>query len=354
MSEKIRNSNFEILRIISMLFIVGYHFALYSGFPENNLIINFLLFGGKFGVNCYVLISGYFLIDSSCLNIRKLLSVWIKTQFYSTVIYAVACAAGEISFSYASFLAALFPITSQIWWFMTAYIILFLLHPFLNIILRNFERNTYLLYLLSFCALCAITSMTDISVFRCGSVLWFIFLYSVAAYLKIYGLPEKLGAIKSFALFILVYSVTMWLRLSFGLTFFFEMRSLPMFLSALFFFMTFCYMKPKSAKSVNFISATTFGVYLIHEHPLFRTPVWNGIFYNRILENSPWLAPYSLFAVVSVFVICALIDLAYIAVARLIFKALCRSEKFSRFISRLKINITLNRGGKERSGREHF
>ena len=57
---KIRESNFELLRIISMLLIVGHHYAIYSGFAftenisVNKLIVQFFAIGGKVGVNIFI------------------------------------------------------------------------------------------------------------------------------------------------------------------------------------------------------------------------------------------------------------------------------------------------------------
>lgn len=65
-----RNSSIELLRIIAMVMIMFHHFAYYSGFEYNlssistpYLWYNFIIMGGKIGVNIFVLISGYFLID---------------------------------------------------------------------------------------------------------------------------------------------------------------------------------------------------------------------------------------------------------------------------------------------------
>ena len=64
-----RSSNFELLRIICMVLIVAHHFACHSDFSStisslNNAVIKTLIIGGRLGVNVYVLISGYFLINS--------------------------------------------------------------------------------------------------------------------------------------------------------------------------------------------------------------------------------------------------------------------------------------------------
>lgn len=80
-----RNSSIELLRIISMILIVFHHFAFHGGFKwqTNSVTIshfwyNFIYGGGKIGVNIFVLISGYFLIDrktSVCSYIRRIESM---------------------------------------------------------------------------------------------------------------------------------------------------------------------------------------------------------------------------------------------------------------------------------------
>lgn len=74
-----RNSNLEFLRILSMVFIVSCHFAI-VGFGDYNLVIsnpnNYLIYFldlfGKVGVDIFILISAYFMINSK-FTLKKLL-----------------------------------------------------------------------------------------------------------------------------------------------------------------------------------------------------------------------------------------------------------------------------------------
>ena len=67
-----RDSNFELLRIICMVLIVIHHFSVHGGYftetqgtlPFNATLIDLFAMGGRLGVNIFVLISGYFLINS--------------------------------------------------------------------------------------------------------------------------------------------------------------------------------------------------------------------------------------------------------------------------------------------------
>ena len=73
-----RNSNLEILRIIAMLFIIAHHFSVH-GFGDvnfaisnaNNYVIYFFGILGKIGVDVFIIISAYFMIDSK-FNLKKL------------------------------------------------------------------------------------------------------------------------------------------------------------------------------------------------------------------------------------------------------------------------------------------
>ena len=67
-----RKVGFEYLRILSMLFIIGNHFWLFMGildktepFTLNFYVVWLLQAIGSLGTNCYVLISGYFGVEST-------------------------------------------------------------------------------------------------------------------------------------------------------------------------------------------------------------------------------------------------------------------------------------------------
>lgn len=86
--KKERQSNLELLRIFSMILIVMHHYAIHGGFDVidmqfnfNKEVIRFFTFGGKLGVNLFIMISGYFLIKSKFKK-KNLLRLWITTTFF--------------------------------------------------------------------------------------------------------------------------------------------------------------------------------------------------------------------------------------------------------------------------------
>ena len=88
-----RQSNFELLRIVAMLMIVFHHFAFHgelsyegAGLSAPHLWYNLIIMDGKTGVNIFVLISGYFLVNDKELSLKRLLKLWGEVSFYAVVL----------------------------------------------------------------------------------------------------------------------------------------------------------------------------------------------------------------------------------------------------------------------------
>ena len=80
-----RESGVEALRIVCMLLIIVHHMvyhgnAMSSPVLGNKVLSRFLFVGGQTGVNCFVLITGYFLAP---FRARRFASVLGQTIFYS-------------------------------------------------------------------------------------------------------------------------------------------------------------------------------------------------------------------------------------------------------------------------------
>lgn len=108
-----RNSSFEILRIIAILFIVAHHFSVHGGFDFSSLgnssqviinrtWINFIAQFGKLGVNLFILISAFFLIESK-FKARKVLSILAEMLFISITLGLVFFFVNKKNIHYFSF-----------------------------------------------------------------------------------------------------------------------------------------------------------------------------------------------------------------------------------------------------------
>lgn len=116
-----RSSNLELFRIITMILIVAHHYVVNSGLiaidgPVYEDLISWksiflLLFGawGKIGINCFVLITGYFMCTSR-ITIKKYLKLLSEIVFYKFVIYLIFLICSYEPFSIKILVQAVMPI----------------------------------------------------------------------------------------------------------------------------------------------------------------------------------------------------------------------------------------------------
>lgn len=311
-----RNSSFELLRIISIVMIIFHHFAVHSGFkwgasslPIAYFWCNFFSMGGKIGVNAFVLISGYFLAnrEDPVFNFKRILKLWGQIFFYSAAAWIFASVViGDQRIP--AVIKVFFPIASSSWWFASAYFVLFLIHPFLNKLIACLDKKTYqsLLVLLVTCW-CIIPTLTG-SDYQGNDLAWFITLYAIAGYARIYGLNPKLTSKHYFIFFVIFSALTYLSGLVWG-TYYYEQDEVPILLISLALFMTFATLKMNYHRWINVVASATFGVYLIHDSDFVRPFLWLDLFRSAQYQNSPMIIPYSIAAVAAVFIVCTLIDL---------------------------------------------
>ena len=119
-----------------------------SGF----LVSNFLEYLCIIAVNLYVMISGYYLSASARpFKMAKLLHLVLVTLFWSWLLGAVACV--FLGTSIKEFvLTGLFPVLGRNYWFVTDYVVMYLLSPFFNrlLVCINQKQHGYLLCVLGF------------------------------------------------------------------------------------------------------------------------------------------------------------------------------------------------------------
>lgn len=283
--QNIRNSNIELLRIISMTFIVLHHF-IYHGIGLFNyllgksdlfdrievaIILNSFLI---IGVNLFIMISGYYLIKVSSKSFVKL---YVICAFYGVLLYLVSPLLVDNSIiNIQSVLVRLFfPISYPTYWFITHYVILMLLSPFINHFLKSNNQNQILLLILTF-----VVINVWFGFFRNESHLDngynfinFILIYVIGHYLS---LPNNFLLLKlkshsflwwiicSLSLSLIGFSIY-YLKLSNDLLFkVFYYNNPLVILSTILLFITFIKLNFQN-KIINWISGSMLSVYLIQE-----------------------------------------------------------------------------------------
>jgi len=182
---KLRDSNLELFRIITMLLIVAHHYVVNSGLMDlvyaNPLAANSLflfLFGawGKTGINCFVFITGYFMCKSK-ITIKKFLKLILIVEFYKVVFYFIFLMSGYMSFGVKEFIKALLPITGVGKGFTSCYLLFYLTIPFLNVLLQNLNEKQHILLLCLSVFIYVILGTVPFIDVQMNYVTWFIVLY---------------------------------------------------------------------------------------------------------------------------------------------------------------------------------
>ena len=352
-----RNSNIELLRIFSMVSIVAHHFA-YHGYgitglamTKNKLLLDFLVPSGKIGVNIFVIISAYYLIEKKY-SWKGVLKLIISIKIYA-LLFLLFAIIGKEQISLFSMIKSLFPIIYGLYWFISCYVLLYMIAPFLNIFLNNISK----FQLKQFILLCSVIYIF-INVFMGANlffsrIIWFIILYIITYYFKIYVDIENIKTnkllISSILCYILLYMSVVGFDILGIKHIIFRTHMLHFIAENSIFsvIISFClwlnYLKkdPKYSKIINYISSGTLSVYIIHENVFVRP-----ILYNKILKTGTFITfdfiqfmVYSICSVAGTFIICLMIGKITEYILQVtVFKVICLTkleENLKKYMNKL-------------------
>lgn len=260
---KDRESNFELLRLVAMYFILLYHML---GFfivrVDDAPLYKALWLPLHVAVACFVLISGYFHIKPSFKGTVKLLAPLIVFYLPLTIfelIYYGGGYSGLLFFSQSPY------------WFIRVYFYLFMISPALNMFIANKKRMIYLLLVLGFISL-YMGTMQDTALQDGKNLVLFMFLYTLGDCIRTYW--SKLDKFKT------IYLVGGYVFLNIGLVVVYCLTfdkalgrllwemSFPycspiLILNAVMLFLLFGRLSFKS-RAVNKLASSVFAVYIIH------------------------------------------------------------------------------------------
>lgn len=339
-------ANLELLRCGAMMMVVVLHYL-----GKGELLAD--LTGDRMGigetlawllecfcivaVNVYMLISGYFLCTSS-FKISRLIRLWLQVWVYSVVFGLFGALSGVMTgteFDAHFLLTLIFPVSMGHYWFMTAYVFLYLLLPFVGMAVRKMDRRQMQMALgLLLFAFCLLKSVLPLRLEMDGKgydCLWYLCVFLTAAYIRRFGisfLEKKRRCLLLYAgCCLLIFVGTFLLRaiylrtggLGRMLGMCLEYNHILALLAAvgLFGFFAGMDLQGKGAGLVNRIGPYTLGVYLLHENLGFRY-TWQswlgaGKVAGAMNEGGIWAAVVLIFwtaaAVICVFVCGILVDI---------------------------------------------
>ena len=201
-----RQLNIELLRIVCMLEITALHYLYGNGaiLLASNAVSGLRIAGSVIeslcipSVACYVLISGY--CDRSTeFQPGRIGKIILQVWFWSVLLHLVCAAAGLVPLytSVWDLATYVLPIMTGHYWFASAFVVMELFAPLLNAAAERVSRKTLqgvilglLFYESIFKTVLPFQLNQDAMGYDFG---FFLMVFLVGAYLRIYGVPRLLG-----------------------------------------------------------------------------------------------------------------------------------------------------------------
>lgn len=288
-----RNIGIDLLRALAMLFVICQHILGQGGVLEHSRdgsgrfwLLSFSQILVYCAVNIYGLTTGYLLCQKK-FRLARAAKLWLTTAFWSVAVSCCFFALDHQTRTVKEAVSMFFPLLRGRYWFFTAYFVVMLLSPALNLLIRSMTRRQFHLL---FAALFVIFGIVPIGslgydVLRIQTghhFAWMAVLYLIGGYLRLYGdsLPQPKRKSLWLAGFSLLAGIQLVYKLAVnavGLTPFSNLLLTypsPLILGqavCLFLGCKDCFRGAAdgfAGRLMGFIAPGIYAVYLIHVHPL--------------------------------------------------------------------------------------
>lgn len=198
-----RNSSIELLKILAIIIIVFSH-AMPDGdvmqcqqygsaldlrmvtHSSQMIILSFIHNMGQIGNDIFLVCSVWFLTESKTARLNKIISMIIDC-FLVSVIMLCGFSLFGYKFRMTYFIKQFFPVTFGNSWFLTCYLLLYAIHPLLNIIIKNIKQKILFLVVALFIVLyCVESFVMEGKRFFYSELIGFCGIYFIVAYVKKY------------------------------------------------------------------------------------------------------------------------------------------------------------------------
>ena len=199
---KNRNSSVELLRIIAMAIIALCHSVPYYGDYKSiafiklgvattsisTFLFNVFFYMGQIGNILFVVCSSYFLLDKKVSRKQKIINM-ILDVFVISVIFIVMSLILRLKVPTAEYIENIFSITYRKNWFVGCYIMFYMVHPYLNIIIRNIKKEQLLRLNVVLIIIYCVLQLVFKGKYYFTDLVGFIVIYFIVAFMKNY-MPE--------------------------------------------------------------------------------------------------------------------------------------------------------------------
>ena len=349
-----RKSNIELLRIIAMILIISFHYVYKSGYVfdklnYNSFVVKVFYFFGELGVNLFLLITGYFMINGK-FKLKKLIIMIVEVNFYYLLSILIANKLGIYSITTKrSMILSLFPIIFNKYWFVSAYILLYIFSPYINKLIKSLSKLEYQkLLLISLLIYSIIPTVFGIfynnteTLLYYSRFIWAIIVYMIGGYIYSYGIKIYDTKLRALCIAIISFSIMilgMIVIYRYGnifkkvgttdISYFWPPNTIPMVILSISVFELFLKIDIGYNNVINKLASTTLGVYILHDGIL-NQYMWQNIFKTKMNLNSKYSLFYILGTTALIFCLGASIDLVRQVIEKKIMKRVENLKIWSR------------------------
>ena len=324
----------DILRIMAMLGIIGLHIIIQGGVLKNTNIysikyipILLLMIIFYISINIFGLLSGYLNAEKKVYKNSRIVELIFIMIFWSFLITFLSYKLNIFNIQskgLLEFIKNLFPTIAGNYWYITYYIFLFFMIPYMNEYINNISRQKYKkMLIILFVLLSIIPNLLGyIDIFKINfgySPFWLIYCYLIGAYIKKYNVKTEKPILKLIVVVMLALTINYTIRIL-GLTIFKRMvrdrwmidyiSPLNLYSSVLLLLIFKEHKKNYKAFSKVFIylSNMTFSVYIIHCHRIIYYNIINNAHILYKNYNTILTIIFIILTLTIIYVICCIID----------------------------------------------
>ncbi len=181
-----------------MIMIVMWHLILHGGLLNatagTKLVLEFFVLFGAVHVNSFVVVTGYFQCEKD-FSLKKLGHLITSVWFYKVLFVCIALIMGTFALTKLEIFHELMPIDMRDYWFINCYLALYIISPYLNILISKMTQTQYRkLIIIGFFLFSIIPLITNHKTIANDgyTIINFCYLYLIGGYLKRYPITENI------------------------------------------------------------------------------------------------------------------------------------------------------------------
>lgn len=339
-SKRERTSGIELIKVFAVLLIVTSHvvqtlyfgneYILYSDYAVNlthattdfqTFVLIMLQYSGSLGNSIFFLCSAWFLLESKKADSIKLMTIMFQMWSVSSISLAVALLIkGNIPFKLI--IKSLLPFNYATNWYVGCYVLFYAIHPMLNTCIASLKQVDLLRAATVMGVLYCGFNYIHTS-FYCSSLILWIAIYFIVAYLKKYMISVCNDLKKNVVFLILgsmgnIFMIFVTNILGQKIAIFSEemlrwnSNSSPFLLLIAFSLFNIGRHLHFKSKFINYISSLSLLIYIIHENLLVKTYIrpflWQFIYENFGYDR---IVCWAMLMIIVIFVVSVILSILY-------------------------------------------